>query len=47
MTAPFVGRQAELALLRKRLDRVTADDAGVAGAMRGRQQAGSTVRRPP
>ncbi|MEV2210781.1 ATP-binding protein [Streptomyces sp. NPDC050997] len=42
MPTPFVGRQAELALLRKRLDRVTSDGAGVAVAMRGRRQVGKS-----
>ncbi|MCZ4507574.1 ATP-binding protein [Streptomyces sp. ActVer] len=42
MPTPFVGRQAELALLRKRLDRVTAGGAGAALAMRGRRQVGKS-----
>ncbi|WP_405616499.1 ATP-binding protein [Streptomyces sp. NBC_00076] len=42
MPTPFVGRQTELALLHKRLDRVTADGAGVAVAMRGRRQVGKS-----
>jgi AAA+ ATPase superfamily predicted ATPase len=39
---PFVGRQSELALLHKRLDRVTAEGAGVAVAIRGRRQVGKS-----
>ncbi|MEU6140275.1 ATP-binding protein [Streptomyces sp. NPDC047081] len=39
---PFVGRQAELALLRKRLDRVAAAGGGVAVAIRGRRQVGKS-----
>ncbi|GHH82331.1 ATP-binding protein [Streptomyces capitiformicae] len=42
MPTPFVGRQTELALLRKRLDRVTTDGAGVAVAIRGRRQVGKS-----
>ncbi len=42
MPTPFVGRRAELALLRKRLDRVTADGAGLAVAIRGRRQVGKS-----
>jgi AAA+ ATPase superfamily predicted ATPase len=42
MPTPFVGRQAELALLDKRLDRVAADGAGVAVAIRGRRQVGKS-----
>ncbi|MFJ7075379.1 ATP-binding protein [Streptomyces sp. NPDC098781] len=42
MPASFVGRRTELALLRKRLDRVTADSAGTAVAMRGRRQVGKS-----
>lgn len=42
MRTPFVGRKAELALLRKRLDRVTAAGAGVAMAIRGRRQVGKS-----
>ncbi|WP_210573243.1 ATP-binding protein [Streptomyces sp. GESEQ-4] len=42
MPTPFVGRQSELALLHKRLDRVTAEGAGVAVAIRGRRQVGKS-----
>ncbi|WP_200308110.1 AAA family ATPase [Streptomyces adelaidensis] len=42
MPTPFVGRHVELALLGKRLDRVTADGAGVAVAIRGRRQVGKS-----
>ncbi|MEU2737525.1 ATP-binding protein [Streptomyces sp. NPDC007095] len=42
MPTPFVGRKAELALLRKRLDRVTTAGAGVAVAIRGRRQVGKS-----
>jgi AAA+ ATPase superfamily predicted ATPase len=39
---PFVGRRTELALLSKRLDRVTATGTGVAVAIRGRRQVGKS-----
>ncbi|WP_328748833.1 AAA family ATPase [Streptomyces sp. NBC_00285] len=42
MPSPFVGRETELALLHKRLARVTADGAGVAVAIRGRRQVGKS-----
>jgi hypothetical protein len=42
MPTPFVGRQNELALLRKRLARATADGTGVALAIRGRRQVGKS-----
>ncbi|MBC9727670.1 ATP-binding protein [Streptomyces sp. TRM68367] len=42
MPTPFVGRRTELALLRKRLDRVTSDGTGVAVAIRGRRQVGKS-----
>lgn len=42
MPTPFVGRKAELALLRKRLARVDADGAGLAVAIRGRRQVGKS-----
>ncbi|MGP4010773.1 AAA family ATPase [Streptomyces sp. 4N124] len=42
MPTPFVGRQTELALLRKRLARVSADATGVAVAIRGRRQVGKS-----
>ena len=42
MPTPFVGRRSELALLHKRLDRVTADGSGVAVAIRGRRQVGKS-----
>jgi hypothetical protein len=42
MPTPFVGRDAELALLRKRLDRVTTGGAGAALAIRGRRQVGKS-----
>ncbi|MEW2401607.1 ATP-binding protein [Streptomyces sp. NPDC046862] len=42
MPSPFVGRQNELALLRKRLARAAADGTGVALAMRGRRQVGKS-----
>lgn len=42
MPTPFVGRGTELALLRKRLDRVTSDGAGAAVAIRGRRQVGKS-----
>jgi AAA+ ATPase superfamily predicted ATPase len=38
----FIGREAELSLLRKRLDRVVATGAGVALAIRGRRQVGKS-----
>ncbi|MBO0804115.1 MAG: AAA family ATPase [Nocardiopsaceae bacterium] len=38
----FVGRRAELALLRRRLDRVTATGAGTALVIRGRRQVGKS-----
>lgn len=38
----FVGRKSELALLRKRLDRVTQSGSGVAVAIRGRRQVGKS-----
>lgn len=40
--ADFVGRTAELALLRKRLDRVATSGAGTAVALRGRRQVGKS-----
>ncbi|WP_328770254.1 ATP-binding protein [Streptomyces sp. NBC_00286] len=42
MPTPFVGRQAELALLDKRLSRVATDGVGVAVAIRGRRQVGKS-----
>ncbi|WLW53608.1 ATP-binding protein [Streptomyces sp. YU58] len=42
MSTPFVGRQSELALLRKRLERVSRQGAGVAVAIRGRRQVGKS-----
>ncbi|MEU5887909.1 ATP-binding protein [Streptomyces sp. NPDC047461] len=42
MPTPFVGRETELALLHKRLDRVTADGVGTAVAIRGRRQVGKS-----
>ncbi|MGW0706637.1 AAA family ATPase [Streptomyces sp. NPDC002643] len=42
MPTPFVGRQTELALLHKRLDRVTSEGAGVAVTIRGRRQVGKS-----
>lgn len=42
MVASFVGRAAELALLRKRLDRVQSDGAGLAMTIRGRRQVGKS-----
>jgi len=42
MPTPFVGRHTELALLRKRLARVSADATGVAVAIRGRRQVGKS-----
>ncbi|WP_250290465.1 ATP-binding protein [Frankia sp. CiP1_Cm_nod1] len=42
MTTGFVGRAAELALLRKRLDRVAASHSGAALAIRGRRQVGKS-----
>jgi uncharacterized protein len=38
----FIGRNAELALLRRRLDRVAADGTGLAVAIRGRRQVGKS-----
>lgn len=38
----FIGRTAELGLLRKRLDRVVSSGAGIAVAMRGRRQVGKS-----
>lgn len=42
MTEGFVGRETELALLRKRLDRVTRNRAGTALVIRGRRQVGKS-----
>lgn len=42
MAAGFVGRRAELALLRRRLARVAADRAGTALVIRGRRQVGKS-----
>ena len=42
MTAGFVGRTSELALLDKRLARVTASGAGTALAVRGQRQVGKS-----
>lgn len=42
MPTPFVGRETELALLHKRLDRVATDGAGAAVAIRGRRQVGKS-----
>ena len=42
MTFSFVGRTAELALLRKRLDLVVTSGAGVAVSLRGRRQVGKS-----
>ena len=42
MTAGFTGRAAELALLRRRLARVTEDATGLALAIRGRRQVGKS-----
>lgn len=42
MSASFVGRRTELALLHKRLDRITADGVGAAVAIRGRRQVGKS-----
>lgn len=42
MVADFVGRAAELALLRKRLDRVASSATGTAVAIRGRRQVGKS-----
>ncbi|WP_234542350.1 AAA family ATPase [Streptomyces shenzhenensis] len=41
-TAPFVGRHAELAVLEKRLERIRAQGAGAAVAIRGRRQVGKS-----
>lgn len=40
MVGRFVGRERELALLRKRLDRVRASGGGVAVAVHGRRRVG-------
>src|SRR5215471_14969982 len=40
--AGFIGRESELSLLRKRLDRVAATGAGTAMAIRGRRQVGKS-----
>jgi len=40
--AGFIGREAELSLLRKRLDRVAATGAGTAMTVRGRRQVGKS-----
>ncbi|GAT70094.1 ATPase [Planomonospora sphaerica] len=42
MAEGFIGRRGELALLRKRLERVAAAGAGVAVALRGRRQVGKS-----
>ncbi len=42
MTTGFVGRQSELALLHKRLDRVAENGAGTALVIRGRRQVGKS-----
>jgi hypothetical protein len=42
MTTGFVGRKTELALLHKRLARVTASGAGTALVVRGRRQVGKS-----
>lgn len=42
MLTSFVGRRTELALLKKRLNRVTESGAGVAVAIRGRRQVGKS-----
>jgi hypothetical protein len=42
MTAGFVGRKTELALLHKRLAGVTASGAGTALIIRGRRQVGKS-----
>jgi uncharacterized protein len=42
MTTGFVGRESELALLRKRLDLVTASGTGTALVIRGRRQVGKS-----
>ncbi|MGH3932286.1 MAG: AAA family ATPase, partial [Pseudonocardiaceae bacterium] len=42
MTATFTGRARELALLRKRLDRVGASGSATAVALRGRRQVGKS-----
>jgi len=42
MVATFIGRAAELGLLRKRLDRVQAEAAGLALTVRGRRQVGKS-----
>ncbi|MCO6006567.1 ATP-binding protein [Actinoallomurus purpureus] len=42
MVARFIGRKTELAILGKRLDRVTASGAGIALAVRGRRQVGKS-----
>lgn len=42
MLTSFVGRRSELALLKKRLNRVTESGAGVAVAIRGRRQVGKS-----
>jgi hypothetical protein len=42
MVASFVGRKTELALLDKRLERVTASGVGTAVAIRGRRQVGKS-----
>jgi AAA+ ATPase superfamily predicted ATPase len=42
MTAGFVGRKTELALLHKRLAGVTASGAGIALIIRGRRQVGKS-----
>ncbi|MFC3573564.1 ATP-binding protein [Streptomyces yaanensis] len=42
MPTPFVGRDTELSLLHKRLDRVTGEGTGAALAIRGRRQVGKS-----
>ena len=42
MATGFVGRESELALLRKRLDLVTASGTGTALVIRGRRQVGKS-----
>src|SRR4051812_37363463 len=42
MAETFVGRRRELALLRKRLDRVAESGGGTAVALRGRRQVGKS-----
>jgi len=42
MASPFVGRAIELALLDKRLARVTSSGSGSAVAIRGRRQVGKS-----